>query len=105
MTTSPVFDWTGHAIQDHTGLEALQARGTLRFALKEGGLDPSSVTPHEMSAVIKQLLPKFLKKSGVDDADGVCVRLGIALNTQNFSQQDQPRAAEAFFQRALTPKR
>jgi hypothetical protein len=72
MADAPAFDWVCSELEQRTSLDRLEARGTVRIALKEAGLDSRSLTPEQMKVVLEKVLPKELGTRGVDDADGVC---------------------------------
>ena len=102
MSTSTVFEWVGAALQQQTTLPAAQARGMLRLALRDGGLEATTVTSKEMAAVIERLLPDRLRKGGVADPASVCLRLSIGLKAKHFDGDDAARPrAEEFFHRVL----
>lgn len=102
MSTSAVFEWVGAALQEQTTLPPAQARGMLRLALRDGGLDAAAVTSKEMAAVLDRLLPDRLRKGGVADPANVCLRLSIGLKAKHFDADGAtgPRAEE-FFHRVL----
>jgi hypothetical protein len=104
MSTSPVFEWVGAALQEHTSLQAAQARGSLRLALRAGGLDAANVTVSEMVAVLDRLLPEQLRKAGVANPPSVCLKLSIGLKSRHFDEDEAVRKPEAFFRRVLGPR-
>jgi len=70
MADAAAFDLTCEVLERETALDRLEARGTIRLALKEAGLDARSVTPEQMAVVVKSLLPRELKTRGVDPGAG-----------------------------------
>ncbi len=76
MPCSAAFDFASRELSDETDLEPIEARGTLRIALKAAGLEASSVTPEQMSVVLRRVMPAELEKRGVPGADALCERLG-----------------------------
>ncbi|NNL66521.1 MAG: hypothetical protein HKP30_09785 [Myxococcales bacterium] len=60
-----------HLIQN-TGLEPPAARGTVRLALKEAGLDAASVSAGQMRVVVTKLLPVELRSLRIADVEGHC---------------------------------
>lgn len=72
MADAPAFDWVCSELEQRTSLDRLEARGTVRIALKEAGLDSRSLTPEQMKVVLEKVLPKELGTRGVDDPEGVC---------------------------------
>lgn len=72
MADSPAFDWTCQALENETDLDRLEARGTVRIALKSSGLEASTVQPEQMRVVIEKVLPDELTARGVDEPERVC---------------------------------
>ena len=70
-----IFDYVAGRLEDSTSLESLEARGTLRIALKEAGLDAKSVLVAQMSVVLKRVMPLELEARGVPDAIRICARI------------------------------
>jgi hypothetical protein len=66
------FDHVCEALESRTLLNRLQARGTVRCALKAAGLDASSVSARQMSEVVERILPGELESRGISDADSIC---------------------------------
>lgn len=69
---SPLFDVAAEQLEHHSSLDRLQARGTLRLALKQAGLDPRAVTPGQLRVLCEEMLPGELEARGVADATSVC---------------------------------
>ncbi len=67
-----VFDLATKELGRHTGWSPLVARGTLRIALKAGGLKPETVTPDQLRVVLEKLMPRELELRGVGDPLPVC---------------------------------
>ncbi len=77
-----VFDRAGMLLDEKTALTGPQARGTIRLALKDAGLDARDVTPQEMSVVFERLMPKRLEAQGVaaDQAQSLCQEISTAVS-------------------------
>jgi len=69
---SDLFEFAAERIEARTNLARLEARGTLRLALKSAGLEAGSVSFDEMRVVFERVLPGELETRGVHDAAGVC---------------------------------
>jgi len=76
---SKLFDFVADAIEQRTNLAKLEARGTLRLALKESGFDADSITAHDMAVVLERVMPTELASRGIDDAESVCAGLSTSL--------------------------
>jgi hypothetical protein len=79
-----LFEFVAARLEVATSLDKLEARGTLRIALKEAGLDPRSVTVEQMAVMLVRAMPKELGSRGVERADAVCRELATAV--KGFSQ-------------------
>lgn len=80
MADSPAFEFVCGEIEQRTPLGRLEARGTVRLALKEAGLAANTVTVREMDVVLARVLPGALASRGVDDGEALCaaIRTGAA---------------------------
>ncbi len=56
MANAPAFEYVCGELEARSDLDRLAARGTVRLALKEAGLDPRSVTPEQLGAVLDKIL-------------------------------------------------
>jgi hypothetical protein len=81
MAGSTAFEWLCTALEESTTLERLEARGTVRIALKEAGLEPRTVTAAEMRVVAQKVLPRELRQRGVQNESALCDRLIAGLQT------------------------
>jgi hypothetical protein len=79
MAGSSAFEWLCTALEESTTLERLEARGTVRIALKEAGLEPRTVTPSELRVVVQKILPRELRNRGVQNEAALCDRLVAGL--------------------------
>lgn len=98
MADSAVFDWTAEALERETSFDRLEARGTLRIALKAAGLEPRSVTRDQMSVVLREVLPQELASRGVPDEVALCTRMDSALASAGVDT-DAPESPDAVFAR------
>ena len=67
-----LFDIAAESLEGATDMDRLAARGTLRIAVKEAGLDPHKLTVAQLQAVFEKLMPKALDASGVSNATAAC---------------------------------
>lgn len=79
MAGSSAFEWLCTALEESTTLERLEARGTVRIALKEAGLEPRTVTPSELRVVVQKILPRELRNRGVQNEAALCDRFVAGL--------------------------
>ena len=91
MADSPAFVWTCEELERLTDFDRLEARGTVRIALKASGLEARDVTPDQMLVVVEKLLPVELGARGLDSSDSICMRLATGLGSiESGPQSDSP---------------
>ncbi len=71
MTTT-LFDIAAERLEESTDMDRLAARGTLRLALKEAGLDTQNFSLAQLRAVFEKLMPRELEARGVANAAATC---------------------------------
>jgi hypothetical protein len=67
-----LFDFAAERLEHHSSLDRMEARGTLRLALKEAGLDIKRVTPGQLCVVLAKVMPRELETRGAGDPTAVC---------------------------------
>jgi hypothetical protein len=67
-----LFDIAAERLEESCEMDRLAARGTLRLAVKEAGLDVQNLTIPQLQAVFDKLMPKELEARGVTDAAATC---------------------------------
>ncbi len=67
-----LFDIAAEKLEASTEMDRLAARGTLRIALKEAGLDAHKLTIPQLRAVFEKLMPKELDARGIGEAAATC---------------------------------
>ncbi len=70
-----VFDLAAEELERQTDWSPLAARGTLRIALKAGGLKPETLRPHQLRVVLKKVMPRELELRGIADPLSVCAAM------------------------------
>ncbi len=97
MADSAAFDFVCGELERETSLDRLEARGTVRLALKQAGLEARSVTPDQIGVVVEKLLPTELEARGIENGAGLCgrIRTGLA----GVSAGDTGETPDAVFQR------
>jgi hypothetical protein len=95
-----IFDFIADEIENRTTLGKLEARGTVRLALKENGFDPETITAKQMAVVLEIVLPDELAERGVDDAEPICSSLARSLKEFGEAVEEQGSASpESIFAR------
>ena len=80
-----LFDTAAERLEQLTDFDRLEARGTLRIALKESGLDAESVTFAQLQVVFSKVMPMHLEKRRVADAAGACEAVIAGLNAADHA--------------------
>ena len=96
-----IFDFVSDEIERRTELAKLEARGTVRLALKEGGLDARTVTGEQMRVILTKVMPEEMRSRGIDSPEAICEGIVTALKARHPT--DAPEAGvespEAIFRR------
>lgn len=74
-----IFEFVADSLEQATDLDKLEARGTLRIALKQAGLDARTVGREQMEVAVLRALPAQLATRGVEAPDAVCRSLVTGL--------------------------
>jgi hypothetical protein len=72
MTQERVFDLAADKLEAHSDLDKLEARGTLRLALKSAGLDARTLSVPQLEVVMRKIMPGELERRGVWKPEQVC---------------------------------
>ncbi len=80
MADSEAFVRVCEKLEQETDFDRLEARGTVRLALKESGLEPRSITPAQMKVVLEKVLPAELATRGVAEGEALCRRIAASLS-------------------------
>ena len=91
-----LFEFVSSELEKRSGLENLEARGTLRLALKSSGLTAREVTREQMIVGSDQIMPHELRVRGIENPEAVCRELTQAVkgaeaeesNTAGTSPED-----------------
>lgn len=94
-----LFDTAAARLEQHTDFDRLEARGTLRIALKEAGLDPKSLTLDQLRVVFETLMPPHLETRAVANAVEVCRVVIAELAESGVSERGRVNNADAIFSR------
>ncbi len=93
MASASVFDRVSEKLEEVTSFNRLEARGTLRIALKESGLDAKSLRPEQVRVVIERVLPQHLRDRGITDVEKVCRILDAHVpRDEDLASVDSPEA-------------
>jgi hypothetical protein len=88
-----IFDFLCSELERESSLERLEARGTVRIAIKQAGLDPHTATPQELAVVVQKVLPGELSARGVDGAEALCSALAKRVSEQDAGEiRETPEA-------------
>ena len=99
MADGAIFDWVCDQIEQNTSLTRIEARGTLRLALKEAGLAAQSLSSDQTKVVLTKVMPIELAARGVEEATQICEQICGNLAGVDFAQPQVADEAEAVFAR------
>lgn len=95
MATTPAFERAADLLERETPFDRLAARGTVRLALRDAGLDARSVSAAQMLQVVQTRLGGELAARGVPDASAVCARIATGLAVLVRETAGGPEAGSA----------
>ncbi|MDI1431990.1 hypothetical protein [Polyangium sorediatum] len=96
---SRVFERVAEELERLSKLTRLEARGTLRIALREAGFLPKNVTPRSMTVVLERTLPPLLLKRGVREAAMICYQMCILVRETMGMESAEVETPERVFAR------
>lgn len=97
MADSRAFALVCEQLEEGTSLGRLEARGTVRLAVKQAGLEAGTVTPEQMAVVVARILPEELSARGIEGGAGLCASIGAAL--QQLEAGEVGETPDAIFRR------
>ena len=98
--SASIFDFVSDELERLTKLEKLEARGTVRLALKAAGLDVRTVTTPQMVATLQKVMPNEIRARGVANSEQICRTIVTALEAVHPSSSAvNPESPEAIFRR------
>ena len=97
MADSVAFEAACACLERASSLTHLEARGTIRLALKEAGFEAKTATPQVLGAVVRLVLPGELRSRRVADPEAICSE--IALTLEGMTSEPAAETAEAVFKR------
>jgi len=97
MADAAAFDFVCEQLEARTSLDRLAARGTVRIALKQAGLDSRSVTPEQMAVATEKVLGGELITRGIPNAAALCGEL--AAKTRKLAESSSGETPDAVFRR------
>lgn len=81
MADSAAFAHVCIELENATTFSRIEARGTVRLALKSAGLAANSVTAEQMKVVIERIFPVELENRGIPDPESVCQTVARGLSS------------------------
>jgi hypothetical protein len=97
MAGSNAFTTLCEELERSSTLDRLEARGTVRLALKQGGLEASNASAAQLVVIAEKILPDELRTRGIDDPEAVCSHLTSAL--MKVPEEQLADSPEAVFKR------
>jgi len=72
MVDADAFEWFCDNLETATNFDRLEARGTVRIALKRAGLEAKTLSADQAKVVLEKLMPEELGARGIADASSIC---------------------------------
>ena len=95
-----IFELVAEELERRTDLAKLEARGTVRLALKEAGLDARAVTTEQMIVMLQKVMPDEMRSRGVEQPEQICEAIITALKSSHAaSNLPEAESPEAIFRR------
>jgi len=95
-----IFELVAEELERRTDLAKLEARGTVRLALKEAGLDARTVTVEQMGVMLQKVMPDEMRSRGVEHPEPICEAIMTALkSSRTASGPPEVESPEAIFRR------
>ncbi|MDJ0853082.1 MAG: hypothetical protein QNK04_32325 [Myxococcota bacterium] len=94
-----VFEVVAGEVERRTDLSRLEARGTVRLALRESGLDARGVTADQMVVILRRVLPGEMRSRGIDDPEQICAAILVTLSRAPMQPAREPDSPEDIFRR------
>lgn len=99
MSDVSVFGFVCDQIERATSLSQLEARGTVRLALKAAGIDAKSVSAEQMKVVLGKVMPRELDSRGCENAERLCNEIVERMAGRSFAAPGAGDSPEAVFAR------
>jgi hypothetical protein len=95
-----IFELVAEELERRTDLAKLEARGTVRLALKEAGLEGRSVTAEQMVVMLRKVMPDEMRSRGVEQPEQICEAIITTLKSSGAaSSPPKAESPEAIFRR------
>ena len=88
----PAFACVAGLLEERTSLTRLEARGTIRIALKASGLRADNVSPSQMRIVVERVLPGELEARGIKDMITPAIGTALASLIDETGESPTPEA-------------
>lgn len=99
MADSDAFHWLCCELEHATSLNTLESRGTVRIALKQAGLDATTVAREQVEVVLEKVVPNELEARGIENGAAICRDLVGRLASADLGTHAGADSPEAVFQR------
>jgi hypothetical protein len=93
MADSPIFAFATRELERLTNMTKVEARGTMRLALRDAGFSADAVRANELRVVLEKLMPRELASRNISDGEAVCQAIARGLDgVRNDAAADSPDA-------------
>jgi hypothetical protein len=88
-----LFDCAAEQLEQSTDLDRLEARGTLRLAIKQAGLDSKTLSLPELGVVFEKVMPGELKLRGIGSPKEICGTVIQNLKRTESTTEETPNSS------------
>jgi len=100
VVSDTIFDVAAERLEAHSDLDKLEARGTLRIALRTAGLDANALSIAQLEVVMDKIMPGELERRGVWKPESVCSAVMADVKQRAGDAKDAPETGpESVFRR------
>lgn len=78
--TSAVFEFVCERLETMAKMSRIEARGTVRLALREVGKNPTHVSTNDMCTIVSKVLPRMLQTRGLKEGAQICHEIAQQLS-------------------------
>lgn len=99
VSDASVFSFVCEQVERATSLSQLEARGTVRLALKAAGIDAKNISVEQMKVILDKVMPRELDARGCENGERLCKEIVERMAGRSFAAAGAGDSPEAVFAR------
>jgi hypothetical protein len=96
MADSPAFVVVCEALEANSVFNRLEARGTVRLALRESGLEAARADVRELKMVLQKVLPGELELRNIPNSAALCDQIAAELDAAGLPERSVDSPEDVF---------